>query len=176
MPTSVLPQEWRLDSKKCCPAVVGTFQTPRHDSFGTFYYKQRRSHSPREAFPTKNKLFFVLLVAFTLTGCRATGRLYPVQGPLSTQTPPPVLVAKITGAFNSGNISVVLADGEVCKGRWATVTRPRVSSGAPLATAAPAENMSSIWDTVYGSGFYVAHVLGARLYAQAQLQGIVAPS
>jgi hypothetical protein len=119
----------------------------------------------------KNKLFFVLLAAFTLTGCRATGRLYPVHGPLSTQTPPPVLVAKLTGAFNSGNISVVLADGEVCKGRWATVPRPRVSSGAPLATTAPAENMSSIWDTVYGSGFYVAHVLGARLYAQAQLQG-----
>jgi hypothetical protein len=119
----------------------------------------------------KDRLFFVLLAASILPGCGATGRLYPVRGPLSAQTPAPVLVAKLTGAFNSGNISVVLADGEVCKGRWATVSRPRVSSGSAAASAAPAENMSSEWDTVYGTGFYVSRVLGARLYAHAQLQG-----
>lgn len=119
----------------------------------------------------KNRLFFVLLASSILSGCRATGRLYPVRGPLSAQTPAPVLVAKLTGAFNSGNLSVVLADGEVCKGRWATVPRPRASTGSAAASAAPAENMSSEWDTVYGAGFYVSHVLGARLYAHAQLKG-----
>jgi len=31
--------------------------------------------------------------------------------------------------------------------------------------------MSSIWDTVYGSGFYVSHVLGTRLYVQAVIPG-----
>jgi len=31
--------------------------------------------------------------------------------------------------------------------------------------------MSSVWDTVYGSGFYVSHVLGARFYAQAVASG-----
>jgi hypothetical protein len=31
--------------------------------------------------------------------------------------------------------------------------------------------MSSVWDTVYGSGFYVSHILGTRLYVQAVIPG-----
>jgi hypothetical protein len=31
--------------------------------------------------------------------------------------------------------------------------------------------MSSEWDTVYGLGFYVSHVLGSKLYVQAALSG-----
>ena len=31
--------------------------------------------------------------------------------------------------------------------------------------------MPSAWDTVYGQGYYVSHVLGARLYAQAVATG-----
>ena len=118
----------------------------------------------------KSRLVLWLLCVPMLSGC-ATARLYPVQGPLSTQTPVPVYVAKFTGAFNSGNFSVVLADGEVCKGRWATVPRPNNASEATAASAAPANNLSAEWDTVYGTGFYVAHVLGARLYARADLTG-----
>lgn len=118
------------------------------------------------------KSFFVplLLCASTLSGC-ATARLYPVQGPLSLQTPVPIYVAKFSGAFDSGNLSVVLAEGEVCKGRWATVPRPTTSTDAAAATAVPANNLSAEWDTVYGTGFYVAHVLGTRLYARAVLTG-----
>lgn len=112
----------------------------------------------------------LLLCVSTLPGC-ATAHLYPVQGPLSLQTPVPIYVAKFTGTFNSGNFSVVLADGEVCKGRWATVPRPNTSSDATAASAASANNLSVEWDTVYGTGFYVAHVLGARLYARAALTG-----
>jgi len=118
----------------------------------------------------KSFLVSLLLCVSTLSGC-ATARFYPVQGPLSTQTPVPVYVAKFSGAFNSGNLSVVLANGEVCKGRWATVPRPNASSDAAAASAVPANNLSAEWDTVYGTGFYVAHVLGARLYARAALTG-----
>jgi hypothetical protein len=120
--------------------------------------------------PMKNIFVLVLFAISLASGCRATGRLYPVQGPLSAQTPTPVLLAKLTGAFNSGNISVVLADGEVCKGHWATVPRPGASKGAAASTAPPSE-MSSVWDTVYGPGFFVAHVLGKRLYVQTALTG-----
>jgi len=67
----------------------------------------------------------------------------------------------MTGAISSGSISVVLSDGEVCTGRWAEVPRLQVPKGANTAIA-PADNMSSVWDTVYGSGYYVSHVLGAR--------------
>ncbi len=123
----------------------------------------------------KSKLFFVLLGVSILMGCRATGRLYPVQGPLSAQTPTPVLLAKLTGAFNSGNISVALTDGEVCKGHWATVPRPQASKGAAATGTAPPSEMSPVWDTVYGSGFFVSHVLGKRLYVQTVLTGVYKP-
>jgi len=96
-----------------------------------------------------------------MLGCSHTYRFYPVQGPLSAQTPLPVLVAKLTGAISSGNISVVLSDGEVCKGHWAEVPRAKVPKGANTASAPEANGMSSVWDTVYGSGFYVSQVLGS---------------
>jgi hypothetical protein len=118
----------------------------------------------------KKKLLLGVLAVSLLSGCRATGRLYPVQGPLSAQTPTPVLLAKLTGAFNSGNISVVLADGEVCKGHWATVPRPQATKGTATTTAPPSV-MSSVWDTIYGPGFFVSHVLGKRLYVQTALTG-----
>lgn len=118
----------------------------------------------------KGRLVLLLLCVSTMSGC-ATARLYPVQGPLATQTPSPVYVAKLTGAFNSGNFSVVLGDGEVCKGRWAQVPRPKTSDTTTPATAASVDNLSAEWDTVYGTGFYVAHVLGARLYARSVVTG-----
>jgi hypothetical protein len=119
----------------------------------------------------KNNLLFLLLSVSVLAGCRMTGRLYPVQGPLSAQSPTPVLLAKLTGAFNSGNMTVVLADGEVCKGHWATVARPPVAKAGATASTAPDSNLSSVWDTIYGPGFYVSHVLGQRLYVQAVIPG-----
>jgi hypothetical protein len=118
----------------------------------------------------KSRLVLLLMCVSTLSGC-ATARFYPVHGPLSTQAPVPVYVAKLSGAFNSGNFSAVLGDGEVCKGGWAKVPRPKTSNEATPATAVSANNLSAEWDTVYGTGFYVAHVLGARLYARAVLTG-----
>jgi hypothetical protein len=94
-----------------------------------------------------------------MCGCVYHARFYPVRGPLAMQTPIPVPRAKLTGPFNSGSISLTLPDGEVCKGRW-------------HAASAPASNsLQSAWDSVYGQGFYVAHVLGARYYAEATLRG-----
>jgi hypothetical protein len=105
----------------------------------------------------KNRLHLVIAVLAIsgLSGC-AFARLYPVQGPLAAQTPLPVATAKISGAFESGSISVKLPTGEVCKGHWQTVHSGLSSSG-----------MASVWDTVYGQGFYQAHVLGSVQYAQA---------
>jgi hypothetical protein len=119
----------------------------------------------------KNRIFLLLVGVSFLSGCRATARLYPVQGPLSAQAPTPVFLAKVTGAFNSGNMSVVLGDGEVCKGRWSTVPRAEAPKGAAIANSLPTDGMSSAWDTVYGSGFYVSHILGTRLYARSVLTG-----
>lgn len=119
----------------------------------------------------KTKLGLILLGISMMLGCSHTARFYPVQGALSAQTPAPVLVGKITGSFTPKDISVVLSDGEVCKGHWAMVHPVQVPKGATTATAATTNGMLSAWDTVYGPGFYVSHVLGARLYAQAVATG-----
>jgi hypothetical protein len=120
----------------------------------------------------KVKLWVLLLGISIMLGCSHKYRFYPVQGPLSAQTPLPVLVAKLTGSFpfTSGNISVVLGDGEVCKGHWAQVPRVKVPKGANTTSAPDSNGMSTVWDTVYGSGFYGSHVLGST-NAQAAASG-----
>jgi hypothetical protein len=102
-----------------------------------------------------------------LGGCilSVPGGFSPVQGPLSKQ-PPTTYAATITGLF-SGTVSVVLDNGEVCTGPWSLV------SAAP-GTSAPAVtpiDMAADWDSVYGPGYFAAHVLGNKLYARATLTG-----
>ena len=113
----------------------------------------------------KAKLSLLLVLVCFLSGCMAIGHFYPVQGPLSAQTPPPVYSAKLTGAFNSGNISVDLGGGQACKGRWAAGRAEPAPNGPSGATASA--DMPAVWDVVYGPGFYTAHVLGVKLFARA---------
>ena len=115
------------------------------------------------------KLAPVLLLSFLLASCHATARLYPVEGPLANQAPLPVFVGKISGALYSGNITVTGSQGEVFTGRWDTVKRPTKSGDATGVTTKD-EEMAQLWDSIYGDGFYVAHVLGTRLYARASLK------
>ena len=119
----------------------------------------------------KTRLAFPLLTLWIciLSGCYLNGHLYPVQGPLAAQTPPPVFNARMSGAFNSGNLTVTLTDGEVCKGAWGSVNQSQPAGDGNGASAAP--NMSSAWDTVYGQGFYTAHILGAKLHVHGVLTG-----
>jgi hypothetical protein len=110
----------------------------------------------------------VLLVCAVslLSGCFSTGRLYPVQGPLAAQTAPPIYSARMTGAFNSGNITVTLAGGEVCQGPWGLVSRKPTDAGT-----ASGVNWPKIWDAVYGGGYYTANVLGAPLHVRSTMTG-----
>ena len=114
---------------------------------------------------------FVLLGLSLMTGCTAAVRLYPVQGPLSVRTPVPVFSGRRTGILNSGTASFVIGDGEVCKGRWTQVVPVKTGKGAGKVSNPLSQGMPAVWDTVYGSGYYVAHVLGATLYAEAAITG-----
>jgi hypothetical protein len=81
-----------------------------------------------------------------------------------------VLTAKFTGVFTPGDFSATLGDGEICKGHFAVVPRdPNPKAGSPGARAD--EDLRSAWDAVYGSGFYVSHVLGARLHGRVVASG-----
>jgi hypothetical protein len=114
----------------------------------------------------KTRALFLFCALLLLSGCYRVGRLYPVQGPFAAQTAPPIFAAKMTGAFNSGNITVTLANGEVCRGAWGLVSSRPTDAGA-----APSVNWQKAWDAVYGSGYFTANVLGAPLHVRSALTG-----
>ncbi|HEV2701282.1 MAG TPA: hypothetical protein VGV09_06610 [Steroidobacteraceae bacterium] len=87
-----------------------------------------------------------LFAAVLVSGC-ATGHLYPVQGPLLEQKPPPIYDVKMDRA---DLISARLGHGEVCYGNWLDVVKEDPS----------ARDMEAEWDIVYGKGYFAANVLG----------------
>ncbi len=111
-----------------------------------------------------------LLCACFISGCMRAAHLYPIEGPLAAQTPPPIYTGKITGVINSGSISAKLANGQQFSGQWQAQS---VNALAKESTAGvvPPFNLSAEWDAVYGTGFYTAHVLGAHLFARTTLTG-----
>jgi len=117
----------------------------------------------------------ILVLASVLTGCSVRARLYPVQGPLSAQTPPPVFAGKLTAHadFRSGTFTAVLNDGEVFKGDLRLVeSRQKTRMGEVEATPPPmAAGMDAAWDLVYGQGYYLAHVLGEGQYGRVAMTG-----
>jgi len=122
----------------------------------------------------KNSIFPLFATAALLAGCiflSVPGGFSPIQGPLSEQSPVPTYTAKMSGVL-SGTIAVVLANGEVCRGSWAFVSKtpPDNSNNSNAASPMP-PNLAADWDLVYGPGFYVAHVVGNSLHARATLTG-----
>jgi hypothetical protein len=109
------------------------------------------------------RLVLAALSAVLVSGCMVMvpGHLYPVQGPLSAESPAPIYKFTLSGVFKSGTLSATLPDGEVCKGAWSAIAQ-----GDPSA-----QRFSAQWDAVYGSGFFVANVLGNPVFAGAILTG-----
>ncbi len=119
----------------------------------------------------KYSMTTLFATAVLLAGCvslTVPGGFSPVQGPLSQQDPVPTYTAKMSGLL-SGSISVTLFSGEVCKGPWAFVST--AANGSANAGIAAAPDMGAKWDLVYGRGYYVAHVVGNKLFARATLSG-----
>jgi len=99
-------------------------------------------------------------VLVTLGGCAVmvSGNLYPVQGPLSKLSVPPTYAMSLNGSFlPSGSLTVHMAQGITCSGDWKAVSQQDPS----------AKQMSAEWDEVYGSGYFVANVLGERTFARS---------
>lgn len=109
------------------------------------------------------RMLVVLALGLVSCGCTTTATLFPVEGPLSKLSPPPLLTATVDGITgNTGNISLSMPDGEACKGRWSSIapTAYRYSSGSATGTAS--SGLTSAWATVYGSGYSVGNVPGVN--------------
>jgi hypothetical protein len=108
------------------------------------------------------KVAILLAASVMIGGCAVMvpGHIYPVQGPLSKVSTPPVYSASLNGSFLPyGSITVHLAAGVSCPGDWKAVPADDPS----------ARQMSAEWDQVYGSGYFVANVLGRRTFARTAL-------
>jgi hypothetical protein len=107
----------------------------------------------------KIRIFLTAALA-ALGGCAVMvpGHLYPVQGPLSQSSAPPTYKLSLNGSFLPyGSLTVHLAQGVTCSGDWKAI-----SPQDPTA-----RQMSADWDAVYGSGYFVANVLGKRTFSRA---------
>ena len=102
-----------------------------------------------------------LIAVFTaLGGCAVMvpGHLYPVQGPLSKESMPPTFTLTMNGSFLPyGSLTIHMTQGITCSGAWKAVSQQDPS----------ARQMSAEWDEVYGSGYFVANVLGKRTFARS---------
>jgi hypothetical protein len=107
------------------------------------------------------RLALGLLTVILLSGCMVMvpGHLYPIQGPLASQTPPPIYKITLSGVLNSGSLSATVDNGEVCQGNWTLIKQDDPT----------ASQMTAQWDAVYGQGFFVAKVLGTPVFARAVL-------
>jgi hypothetical protein len=118
----------------------------------------------------KTRFALITLLCVFLSGCMRVAHLYPVQGPLAAQTPPPIYTAKLTGVINSGSLSAKLANGQQFTGQWQAQSAGALAKES-AAGVVPPFNLSAEWDAVYGPGFYTAHVLGAHLFVRTTLSG-----
>jgi hypothetical protein len=102
--------------------------------------------------------------------------LYPVRGPLTAQKPIPVIVVDVEGAFignqvfrTSGSIIFSLPDGESFQGQWSR--DPYINGDARSLALLRETDIATVWDAVFGEGFYVANVMGAVGHARAKITG-----
>ena len=110
------------------------------------------------------------LVCLVLSGCTINAHLFLVQGPQASPDSPAGYSAKFVGSNSSGTFSGTLANGEAFSGQWTPVpTGPANQASATDSSASP--NIAAVWDTVYGQGFYVAHILGERDHIRSTMTG-----
>jgi hypothetical protein len=78
---------------------------------------------------TITKFVFALQVLL-LTACSSSISMFPIEGPLRSETPNQVLSATAENvSSNSGRFSVTYPNGDECVGRWASIA-PQLTSAS----------------------------------------------
>ena len=73
----------------------------------------------------------ILCTIFLVGSCSTTVNMYPIEGPLSLQSPLPILIASVDGiTSNTGSFSFSLPDGSKCSGTWSSVAPQMISSSS----------------------------------------------
>ena len=101
------------------------------------------------------------ILSLTISGC-ALGiiHLYPVESAAPGQPPRPILSGTITYVAAFATVSFKTPDGE------------RFSGPCTVGSAAGVnDDLKAAWDSVYGQGDYLAHVIGSPSHCTAKLAG-----
>lgn len=89
-------------------------------------------------------LFKIALIAIFITGCSTTATLFPIEGPLSKTVPVKYITAHVGSVQrHSGDISLVMADGDTCQGKW--------SAAAGARTVSASGSLIKTYNSIYGS-------------------------
>jgi hypothetical protein len=110
---------------------------------------------------------FSLSLILVLAGCgfaipfRSPVNLYPLQGPIADKKAVHVISGSEMATVFYDDYEFTFPDGETFSGPDSKI--PARESGA--------KELASIWDSIYGPGFFVAHVLGAGYHGKAMLTG-----
>ena len=111
----------------------------------------------------------MLVCVCAVAPCATRGNFYLVQGPLSSQTPI-AFSADLKGDPYPRNLSAMLASGEGFQGRWKSGAAGKIRmQDAPVVPPQP--ELTAAWDAIYGQGFFVAQILGAKNFARTVLTG-----
>ena len=109
-------------------------------------------------------LALIATFAIALSGCYSGVLLKPIQGPAPKVDP----LMDPRGTFKAGRFYVDLDNitkpifHEECIGQWEPATSPKPST----ANASDADDLSAVWDVVYGVGYYEKTVQKAKLCAR----------
>lgn len=102
-----------------------------------------------------------IAISIAIGGCAAGGiHLYPVDASTDGQPPKPILSGTIIYVGPTATISFHLPNGEKFSGPCAFGSAAGVNDDLKVA-----------WDSVYGQGDYVAHVVGSPTHCTAKLTG-----
>jgi len=109
-------------------------------------------------------------LALAATPTRAQ-QLDPVKGPVSLQAPGPFYEGTRGGGTYSYAIksdfgrvrTFTYTDGEVLKGKADWTTAPAADAAATGTGDSGQSGAAAVWDLIYGSGYYAAHVAGRRI-------------
>jgi hypothetical protein len=107
------------------------------------------------------RLFLAIIFACASTGCAVGAiHLYPIEASSLGQPQKSILRGTMIYAPGSATISFRLPDGE------------KFSGPCTIGSAAGVDDALKVtWDSVYGQGDYLAHVVGSQTHCTATLTG-----
>lgn len=96
-----------------------------------------------------------VVCGLSVSACSTDVSMFPIEGPVTSKRPLPVLVARADGITgNTGNLTMTLADQQTCSGKW--------SSAAPQFAAVASTSLFSQYGNAAGLSVIAGNMPGVN--------------